>query len=177
MLFPLHISKVGIAAWSPACSQRWQIKVLQRWKSQLAENPQPAQFTTCTYVFIPRALAESPAKTLVKPNAAEHQRNDSVCFLEGTCSSSPAFQHVPAAAFPEHGQLGIAVPKDPPWKRLKAKAIKVQGREQSVQSAVELGKLLWILWVIPENVGRRHNSLLEPSEVRGKLFLISASFG
>lgn len=70
---------------------------------------------------------QSSAKTSVKLSAVEHQGYGSVCFLEGTCFSSPAFQHAPATAFPEHGQLGIAVPKDP---CLKAKVIKVQRRDE-----------------------------------------------
>lgn len=72
---------------------------------------------------------QNPAKTSVKLSAVEHQDYDSVCFLEGTCFSSPAAQHMPATAFPEHEQLGIATPKDPCRKHLKSKAIKVQSRE------------------------------------------------
>jgi len=65
----------------------------------------------------------------VRPCATEHQGSDNAHVVAGTSCSSPAFLHLPGTAFPEHGQPGITVPKDPFGKCVKAEAIKVQSRE------------------------------------------------
>lgn len=125
MLFPLHIKKVGITAWSQGWGGRLQCcRGEKHWQRTNLFNLVPVPMCSSLEHW------QSPAKAAVNPSAVEHQGYSSVGFLEGTCFSSPTFQHVPAAAFPEHGQLGIAVPKNPCRNCLKVKAIKVKNRNK-----------------------------------------------
>lgn len=127
MLFPLHINKAGITAWSLVCSLKCRLQCCR------GENHVWQRTSLFNSVPVPMCSSlehwQSSAKASVNPSAVEHQGYGRVCFLQGTCFSSPALQHVPATAFPEHGQPGIAVPKDPCRKCSKAKAIKGHSRE------------------------------------------------